>query len=353
MNQFILSQLNLGKSLDSLANLDPRGYGVCNLLYEGSYNYTNGPLSMNVANKLTSTLSSGDVVYILTGFVLHPYNKAETDGLIGAMLLAKALKKALKVKPVIVCPQEAYKAVEKISRVLKLNFTSNLDKFSNDENSLLAVIFTKDINRANEQAKDLINSVLPKAVISIECPGANAKGVYHNATGLDVSSLQAKQDVLFEMLASMGVLNVAIGDLGNEIGLGAIANTLDEKIPYASDGSCRCGCGGGIAVKTKTDNLITATISDWGAYALISAIAYLVRDYKIMHDEKLEKKVIKVGVKNGLIDMYGEHISKIDGVGLNIHMPVVKLMRELVKSTLEHENVTKTWFEKVIQKIEK
>ena len=51
--------------------------------------------------------------------------------------------------------------------------------------------------------------------------------------------------------------------------------------------------------------------------------------------------------------MYGEHISKIDGVGLNIHMPVVKLMRELVKYTLEHENVTKTWFEKVIQKIEK
>ena len=46
-------------------------------------------------------------------YVLHPYNKAETDGLIGAMLLAKALKKALKVKPVIVCPQEAYKAVEK------------------------------------------------------------------------------------------------------------------------------------------------------------------------------------------------------------------------------------------------
>ncbi len=351
MNQFTLSQLNLGKSLDSLANLDPRGYGVCNLLYQGSYNFVNSPLSMNSAIKLNNALEAGDVVYILTGFVLHPYNKAETDGIIGAMLLAKALSSAFKVKPLIVCPEEAYKAVQKITKVIKLKFMPEIEGFLSKPNSLCGVIFTKDLDKAKAQAETLIEKVMPKAVISIECPGANAKGVYHNATGLDVTNLQAKQDVLFEMLIQKGVLNVAIGDLGNEIGLGSIADTLNEKIPYASKGSCRCGCGGGIAVKTKTDNLITATISDWGAYALISAISYLVRDYKIMHDEKLENKVIKTAVKNGLIDMYGKHIFKIDGIGLDIHMPIVKLMRELVKSTIAHENITKTWFEKVIQKI--
>ena len=43
----------------------------------------------------------------------------------------------------------------------------------------------------------------------------------------------------------MGVLNIAIGDLGNEIGMGAIRETLERYIPYAAPNACRCGCGGG------------------------------------------------------------------------------------------------------------
>ena len=349
MTQFTLTQLNLGKSLDSIANIDPRGYGVCNLLYEGSYNLIKEPLAMSSAKRLLQTVKKGDVVYILTGFVLRPFNKAETDGLIGSMMLVRAMYIAFGIKPVIVCPEEAVKAVKNISKLINLKCYSDLDKFLSCDKSLAVVTFTKNRDLAFEQADFLIEKIFPKAVISVECPGANELLVYHNATGLDVSSLEAKQDVLFEKLQQKGVFNIAIGDLGNEIGMGAISSTLDGKIPYASVGSCRCGCGGGIKAKTKADNLITATLSDWGAYALIASLAYLVRDVSVMHDENLEKRAVKVGVKSGLIDMYGESIPKIEGVGFEINLPVVKLMRELVKSTLKSEEVTKTWFEKVIR----
>ena len=35
MTQKELTDLNIGENLDALANLDPRGYGVCRILYAG------------------------------------------------------------------------------------------------------------------------------------------------------------------------------------------------------------------------------------------------------------------------------------------------------------------------------
>ena len=52
MTQKELTLLNLGDSLDNISNIDPRGYGVCNILYPASREYTGGPLSMNAAQKL-------------------------------------------------------------------------------------------------------------------------------------------------------------------------------------------------------------------------------------------------------------------------------------------------------------
>lgn len=345
MTQKELTILNLGQSLDDLANLDPRGYGVCNILYSGSRQKSKLPLCMNAAQKLIKTVKPGDIVYILTGFILPPWGKAETDGMVGSVLLCRALVKALDARPVIVCPEECRQAAYAMAPCVDLQVCEDLERLRDDSMGL--VIFTKDENAAPGQADALINSACPKAVISIECPGANSQGRYHNATGIDVTDMQAKQDVLFEKLQSKGVVNIAIGDLGNEIGMGAIADTLNEYIPYAAKGRCNCGCDGGIAVKTKADNLITATVSDWGCYAMIAAIAYLKEDVDIMHTPELEKRALTCGCENGMIDMYGWLIPAIDGFGLEINMPIVQLMYEMVKSALGLKQTCKTWFEKV------
>ena len=136
-------------------------------------------------------------------------------------------------------------------------------------------------------------------------------------------------------------------DLGNEIGMGAIADTLTSSIPYAAKGSCNCSCGGGIAVKTKADNLITATVSDWGCYAMIAMLAYLLEDPEIMHTPEQEKEALTCACRSGMIDMYGWLIPAIDGFGPEIQLPLVQLMGELVKSALKLKTTCKTWFEKV------
>jgi len=347
MTQQQLTIENLGQSLDDLANLDPRGYGVCKILYQASRRYTGGPTCMNAANKLAETVKEGDFVYILTGFVLRPYKKAEMDGIVSAMLLARALVIAFGAKPVIICPEDNYKAVQKLAVCVGLHLIENVEELKEIPVSMGVVCFTKDAAKASEQADQIIQSMPPKALVSIECPGANELGVYHNAVGLDVTSLEAKQDVLFEKVQEMGVLNIAIGDLGNELGMGIIGDTLGEYIPYAAKGACSCGCGGGIAVRTKANHIITATVSDWGCYAMIAALAYLMEDLEIMHTPELEKEAIETASNSGMIDMYGWLVPAIDGFGLTMNVAIVSLMREMVKSTMELKVKCKQWFEKV------
>lgn len=347
MTQQELTILNLGQSLDDLANLDPRGYGVCKILYSGAREYTGGPVSMNAAQKLVDTVKEGDFVYIMTGFVLRPYKKAEMDGIVSTMLLCRSLVKAFGAKPIVICPEDNRKAIENMAACVGLHLFEDIDTLREMPVSMGVIYFTKDAEKAAAQADEIIAAAKPSAVISIECPGANELGCYHNATGLSVTELEAKQDILFEKLQSLGILNIAIGDLGNEIGMGTISETLEKYIPYARKGACNCGCGGGIAVKTKADNIITATVSDWGCYAMIAAIAYLKEDIEIMHDAALEKEAVMCASNSGMIDMYGWLIPAIDGFGLEINQPIVSLMRELVKSALTLKQTCKTWFEKV------
>ncbi len=349
MTQQELTLLNLGQNLDDLSNLDPRGYGVCRILYSASREYTGEPLTMNAAKKLVNTVKEGDLVYILTGFVLLPFKKSETDGIISSMLLARALVKAFGAKPVIICPEENLEAVKNLAYCIGLHLYTTIEDLKQYPVSVAVIPFTKDAEEAPALADEIISQGRPSAVVSIECPGANAIGKYHNATGLDVTELEAKMDILFDKLQEQGVLNISIGDLGNEIGMGTIGDHLKKYIPYAREGACRCGCNGGIAVRTKTDNIITATVSDWGCYGMIAAIAYLKRDLDILQTPELEEDAMITAAKSGMIDMYGWLIPAIDGFGTSMNKSIVNLMRECVSSTLKLEKTCETWFEKVIE----
>ena len=86
-----LEKRNVGENLDALMNLDPRGYGVCRILYAGSRAYTGEPLTMHAAQVLFDAVKENDLVYIITGFVLLPHKVPEMDGTVSSMLLARAL----------------------------------------------------------------------------------------------------------------------------------------------------------------------------------------------------------------------------------------------------------------------
>ena len=159
--------------------------------------------------------------------------------------------------------------------------------------SMGVAAFTKDKAAAPAQAAALA-ARKPAAVISVEASGANALGVYNSALGLDLTALQSKSEALLNLLRAQGVPNIAIGDLGNEIGMGTIADHIVKYVPFTGKGECQSGCGGGILSASTADNIITATCSGWGCCGLMVALAYLKQDMEILHREEMESEVMWV-----------------------------------------------------------
>lgn len=339
-----ISRINLGNSLDKVANIDPRGYGVCNILYESAREFTGYPLTMNAAEKLDDVLMKDSLVYILTGFVLPTHKKAEMDGIVSSMLLARALVRGYNAKPVIICPEDNLPAVKSLSAVMGLHLFDDLKEMNEYSISMSYIICPKEEDKAEKLAKSLDT---PDAVISVEAPGANRRGVYHNATGIDVTELEAKADIIFEEMKKKGVLNIAVGDLGNEIGMGAIKEKICRYVPYAAEGECSCGCGGGIASEVSADNIITAAVSDWGCTGMIAALAYLRRDIDILQNEALQREAIITASRSGMIDMTGWVVPAVDGVDCEVNVHILRLMRDIVKSTMKYENTGDNWYKGV------
>lgn len=349
MTQQELTLYNLGENLDQLMNLDPRGYGVCRILYPAARALAKEPLTVHGAKFLVSNIKEADLVYIITGFVLLPFKKAEMDGIVSSVLLARSLVKAFGAKPVLICPEEDLEAAKALAYVAGLHCYDSVEEVQQFPISMALIPFPKDREQALLMTDQLIAKGLPAAMITNEAPGANASGVYHNATGLDVTDLEAKTDLLFERLQQLGIPNLSIGDLGNEIGMGTLEKHLNRYVPYTAPGTCRCGCKGGIAAATKADHILTATVSDWGCYGLMAALAYLKRDIDVFHTPEMEREALTAACRNGVIDMYGWLIPAIDGMNAEKNCSIVSLMRECVFSAMDLEKTCATWFDKVLE----
>lgn len=176
---------------------------------------------------------SHGVVIIGTGFPVT--DTFETDGPVGAIALYNALQ-ALGAEPVIACGPPLSDAIAADYRVLHLR--------------------ARDLASAEEEAAAQLHRLQPAAVISIERPGLAEDGRYYNMRGEDITERCAFFDP-FLTLASCPT--IAIGDGGNEIGMGNIGAaiaTLDIR-----------------AAVTRCDELLVADVSNWGAYGLIALLA--------------------------------------------------------------------------------
>lgn len=343
-----LTCLNVGYNLDSLMNLDPRGYGVCRILYDGAIKKTGKPLSLNGAQGLVANVKKGEKVFILTGFVLLPWNEAETDGIISSTVFARFLIKAFGAKPIMFVPQQCVKAIVAMSRVLDFDVCYDMDNIP--ENTVCVVEFSKDLEKAKEQTEEILSHGLPCAIITNEAPGGNNNGCFHNAVGVNTTHVEAKYDILFKRCQELGIYNLSIGDLGNEIGMAAIEEHIRKYIPYAEMSGCKAGEGYGILAQTAADNIITATVSDWGMNALMACTAFLLGDTSLFHTQEEQSAAMDTAAGAGMLDMYGEARPYIDGIGKNINLPMVNLMKALIEYPPTVEDKTTAWFENTIKK---
>jgi hypothetical protein len=161
--------------------------------------------------------------------------------------------------------------------------------------------------------------------ISIERCGRSADGAPRNMRGQDISSYTAPLDDLF----TAGPWDtIAIGDGGNEIGMGTITRSLIAH---------HVAHGDTIACVTAAQHLIVAGVSNWGAYALIGALAALRVDWRgrllACLDEKLDHEVLEAMIELGpAVDGVSlQRALTVDNLDISAHHRILRGIRTLVE----------------------
>jgi hypothetical protein len=162
--------------------------------------------------------------------------------------------------------------------------------------------------------------------ISIERCGRSADGTPRNMRGLDISSYTAPLDELF---TAGPWETIAIGDGGNEIGMGSLPRELIAQ--YVDHGEM-------IACVTPARHLIVAGVSNWGAYALLGALAALRPEWRerllVCLDEKLDQAVLEATVNNGpAVDGVSRlRNMTVDNLDMAVHHGKLREIRALVQA---------------------
>jgi hypothetical protein len=165
-------------------------------------------------------------------------------------------------------------------------------------------------------------------IIAIERCGLSGDGRPRNMRGEDVGAYAAPLDHVF---TAGPWRTIAIGDGGNEVGMGALpAGLIAREIPL----------GAMIACVTAADHLITAGVSHWGAYGLIAGLAVRVPAWRQTLlgclDPAIDQRILEALVTKGpAVDgvTLGQTLT-IDGIGMAVHRAKLEQIRQCAGATL-------------------
>jgi hypothetical protein len=162
--------------------------------------------------------------------------------------------------------------------------------------------------------------------LSIERCGRSADGAPRNMRGEDISAFTTPLDELF--LASPWQ-RIAIGDGGNEIGMGSLpASLIGAHVAH----------GEAIACATPADHLIVAGVSNWGAYALIGALAVIRDDWRAALiaclDPERDDAILRAMVNDGpAVDgVTRQRALTVDSMPVQVHHAKLRAIRAVAET---------------------
>lgn len=234
-------------------------------------------------------------VLLTTGFYVAGY--AETDGPLGTVMLAKALKK-LGFRPVIVTDR----------------FCEGFFEAESIETAFMDV-------DADDSAADLIlKAYSPVGLISVERCGRDKNGVYANMRGVDISAQSAPCDALF--LKALGQIpTIGVGDGGNEIGMGNVAEIVRTELDLTP-------------AEVKADILVIASVSNWGAYGIAAALSEITQLPLLPSFEEAESFLARTVAMGSVDGISHEHINHVDGFGPETEKEILDALHQHVAPRL-------------------
>eukprot|EP00040_Diaphanoeca_grandis_P028000 m.160677 g.160677 ORF g.160677 m.160677 type:complete len:640 (+) comp31195_c0_seq2:321-2240(+) len=290
-------------SLDAIVQSDPGNRGIAKL-------HVPGNLELAVA-----ALYRAERVGVITGFPCNlepPY--CETDGPVGAVALARAL--VLLGKHVTLIADDATVTVVEAAKSACAETTS-IDLVTYPHNA--------DLSYARSMVDQFDH------LVAIERGGQAANGKYYTMSARDMSHHCAPIDDLF--LTRQGVPTTGVGDGGNELGMGRVLHRDGDA--FANDTDDDDGGGGGgvgdiVACVTPSDYLLTAGVSNWGAYALCAGLAltHMVATENTptcracVASSQLETSILKAMTRVGCVCGITQQPMIVDGLAPQVHAQI-------------------------------
>ena len=335
----------IGEHIDRLITTEIKNRGMPHgfliELYEVARKEAGGrPLTTLAAEGLVRSVGKGDAVFLMTGAGYPPHlPKGESDGPPGAAALARALYWGLGAVPVYVCEANHVDPVIASSEgahIMVKDFADARDL------RLGAAITTAPTSSAEvaEWAKAVYDEYQPKALISIERLGPNEHGIHNSATGWTIGEETGIVDLtpVVTEAEARGVFSIGTGDHGNEIGFGRIHDDVKRIMPQGA--KSQSGTPGGMATVLKTDVLIPAMSSNWGAYGVEAALAYLLGNPDLVHSPEMDRAIVTKCIEaGGLEAMYCSTNFLVDNCEGESSMAIVQLLGDMVRLNLREPDV--------------
>ena len=231
-------------------------------------------------------------VLIKTGFYVAGY--AETDGPIGTLAVAKALEGL------------GYHGI-----VITDKYCEGFFELKNISVEYVAIDADQSVY------EEILEKYRPVYMISIERCGHNLENEYANMRGDSITGQTACIDTLFELAAEKKIPTIGVGDGGNEIGMGNVRQVILEKLEL---NPC----------VVTVDDLIIATTSNWGAYALAAYMAKLSGRPVFITYEEIEEYMAQI-VALGCVDgVTKQKKMGTDGFSMEIEKEIITSLKEAI-----------------------
>ncbi|UXC38953.1 LWXIA domain-containing protein [Cupriavidus gilardii] len=250
-----------------------------------------------------AAMADAEHVLLLTGFSVAE-GLPETDGPPGTVALGAMLRAAGKRVSYIVDS-----ANQPILEAALADMGQPLDSVH---------VFDEHADSSSPVVRAMLEELRPDHVSSIELPGRTAAGTKHNMRGVNLDDFTPGIDAFLKAAQEMGIGTSSVGDGGNEAGMGNVA----AFVPLAPDGTP-------IASTVRTDILVTASVSNWGAYAIGAALLRQLGKAHLMPTENQILSAIEASVHAGAVDgVSRQRVATVDGFSPEVHLAVYRLLRQ-------------------------
>ncbi len=232
--------------------------------------------------------------WIVTGFAVPPLNVAETDGPPGAVALARALKKL--GKHVVLATDPLCLPVV-VGAARGLAYEGDIQGVQSAEEILFP-------SRGHK----------PDLLIYVERLGSAEDGHYYNMRGEDIGDYTLPLDKAALRALGSGIPCLAIGDGGNEAGMGLFRDELKVMLPDFA--SC-------LSVIPATVTL-PVDVSNWGCYALAELLGPSSLGLSQGEEEAMLREMSAVGAVDGVTKRGG---LTVDSFSLDVLNEVTRSIR--------------------------